>query len=106
MKRFAALFDALDETTKTNKKVAILSDYFKEARDQDKVWTIALLSHKRPKRPVNTTLLRTWCAEECGIPLWLFEETYHIVGDLAETISSLLPEVRTVDLSLSDWVSI
>ena len=33
MKRFAALFTALDQTTKTNAKVAALADYFAEAPD-------------------------------------------------------------------------
>ena len=87
MKRFAALIKALDETNKTNKKVKALSEYFEQAPDKDKVWTIALLSHRRPARPVNTTLLRNWAAEWADIPLWLFEESYHIVGDLAETIA-------------------
>ena len=58
MKAFAQLIKELDSTNKTNQKVAALANYFKEAKDSDKVWTIALLSHRRPKRPVNTTLLR------------------------------------------------
>ncbi len=91
MKRFAQLIKALDSTNKTNLKVKALSDYFMEAHDSDKVWTIAILSHRRPPRPVNTTLLRAWAAELANIPLWLFEESYHIVGDLAETIALVVP---------------
>ena len=30
-----------------------------------------------------------------GIPDWLFDESYHIVGDLAETIASILPNNET-----------
>ncbi|MEO0655069.1 MAG: ATP-dependent DNA ligase, partial [Pseudomonadota bacterium] len=82
MKRFAALFTALDQTTKTNAKVAALAAYFAEAPDDDRLWTIALLSGRRPKRTVTTTRLREWAAERAGIPLWLFEEAYPIVGDL------------------------
>ena len=105
MKRFAQLFTELDQTTKTNAKVEALSRYFAEAEEQDKLWTIALLSHRRPKRTVNTTLLRTWAAEFSGIPLWLFEESYHVVGDLAETIASLLPPPKTRHRhSLSHWI--
>ncbi|WP_224485001.1 ATP-dependent DNA ligase [Robertkochia aurantiaca] len=92
MKRFSQLIKTLDSTNKTNAKVAALGDYFKTAEDPDKVWAIALLSHRRPKRPVNTTLLREWAAEAAGIPLWLFEESYHIVGDLAETIALVMRE--------------
>ena len=41
-----------------------------------------------------TRKLRAWAAEEAGIPDWLFEECYHAVGDLAETIALLLPDAR------------
>ncbi|TSE06670.1 MULTISPECIES: ATP-dependent DNA ligase [Aquimarina] len=91
MKRFAHLIKTLDSTNKTNTKVAALASYFENAPDEDKVWTIAILSHRRPPRPVNTTLLRTWASELANIPLWLFEESYHIVGDLAETIALVIP---------------
>lgn len=91
MKRFAELIKTLDGTNKTNRKVDALAAYFNEASDKDKVWTIALLSHRRPPRPVNTTLMRNWAAEWAAIPYWLFEESYHIVGDLAETIALVVP---------------
>jgi DNA ligase-1 len=91
MKAFASLIRMLDSTNKTNRKVAALADYFREASEADKVWTIAILSHRRPPRPVNTRLLREWAAELADIPLWLFEESYHIVGDLAETIALIVP---------------
>ncbi|MEM7484235.1 MAG: ATP-dependent DNA ligase [Bacteroidota bacterium] len=88
---FADLIKTLDSTNKTNAKVQALADYFQKASAKDKVWTIAILSHRRPPRPVNTTLLREWAAELANIPLWLFEESYHIVGDLAETIALVIP---------------
>ncbi len=91
MKHFAELIKKLDSTNKTNVKVNALASYFESASDPDKVWTIAILSHRRPPRPVNTTLLRTWASELANIPLWLFEESYHIVGDLAETIALVVP---------------
>ncbi len=94
MKRFAQLIKTLDSTNKTNRKVMALAAYFETAPDPDKVWTIALLSHRRPSRPVNTTLLRHWAAEWAGIPDWLFEESYHIVGDLAETIALVVPRAK------------
>ncbi len=91
MKHFAALIKTLDSTNKTTLKVAALTEYFNNAGEDDKLWTIAILSHRRPKRPVNTTLLRLWATEISGIPQWLFEESYHIVGDLAETIALIIP---------------
>lgn len=95
MEKFSALIKTLDSTNKTTVKVAALADYLKTARDPDKVWTIAILSHRRPPRPVNTTLLRTWASELANIPLWLFEESYHIVGDLAETIALIVPSTKS-----------
>ena len=87
MKDFVHLFTQLDQTTKTTKKVAALKQYFDEAEAEDKVWTIALLSHRRPKRSIRTNQLREWAAEAAGIPLWIFEDSYHVVGDLAETMA-------------------
>ncbi|OWJ76358.1 ATP-dependent DNA ligase [Haematobacter genomosp. 1] len=106
MKRFAALFAALDRTTKTGAKVTALADYFRTADDADRLWTIALLSGRRPKRAVNATRLAEWAAEAAGLPFWLFEESYAMVGDLAETIALLLPAPKgTEDLPLSDWIA-
>ncbi len=94
MKAFAQLIKTLDSTNKTTVKVKALANYFKEAEDKDKVGTIAILSHRRPTRPVNTKLMRQWAAELAQIPLWLFEESYHIVGDLAETIALVIPAAQ------------
>jgi DNA ligase-1 len=92
VKRFATLFAALDSTTRSGEKTAALASYFRTAPEADRVWTIALLSGRRPRRVVNSTELRLWAAEAAGIPLWLFEESYAVAGDLAETIARLLPE--------------
>ena len=94
MKNFANLIKALDSSNKTTIKVDALIEYFKNASPEDKVWTIAILSHRRPPRPVNTTLLRLWANELANIPMWLFEESYHIVGDLAETIALIIPTTK------------
>ena len=105
MRNFAQLIKTLDSTNKTTVKVQALTDYFLKADDADKVWTIAILSHRRPPRPVNTTLLRTWASELANIPLWLFEESYHIVGDLAETIALVIPAAdQSSDKSLTDFL--
>ncbi|WP_375280445.1 ATP-dependent DNA ligase [Pseudooctadecabacter sp.] len=106
MKDFAALFARVDQTTKTTVKVAAMADYFRVASDADKLWTIALFSGRRPKRVITTTALREWAAERAGLPLWLFEECYPIVGDLAETISLFLPPATgDEDRPLSDWIN-
>ncbi len=103
MKDFGELILALDATTKTNDKLDSMVAFLSSATDADKLWFVALLSGKRPKRPVKTSLLRDWAAEVSGIPLWLLEESYHVVGDLAETVALILPNVNeTSDKSLDD----
>ena len=105
MKNFASLIKTLDSSNKTTVKVDALTEYFKNASPEDKVWTIAILSHRRPPRPVNTTLLRLWANELANIPMWLFEESYHIVGDLAETIALIIPTTKThSDKSLTEFL--
>jgi DNA ligase 1 len=104
MIREAALFDALDATTSTNAKVDALAAYFREATDTDKLWTIALLSGRRPKRPVTSTQLRQWAAEISDIPDWLFEASYHVVGDFAETVTHIAELERPITQSLTEWV--
>ena len=107
MKSFAALFNAIDQSTKTTVKVAALADYFATAPESDRIWTIAIFSGRRPKRAVTTTRLREWGAEVAGIPLWLFEDSYPIVGDLAETIALVLPQPKAdTDYGLSHWINI
>jgi DNA ligase-1 len=91
--RFARLVWQLGNSTKTNEKLQLLSSYFATAPDADKVWTIAIFSGRRPKRIVNTRQLQDWAVQLAGIPTWLFEECYHTVGDLAETIALVLPSV-------------
>ena len=107
MKRFAQLFTELDQTTKTLTKVKALVNYFGAVSDQDKLWAIALLSHRRPKRTVITTLLSLWATESSGLRVWLFDESRHVVGDLAETITLMLPPPReTSDHSLRYWITL
>lgn len=106
MKLFAELVKTIDSTNKTNTKVEALAYYFKTAPDQDKVWTIAILSHRRPKRPINSTLIREYASELANIPLWLFEESYHIVGDLAETIALVVPSSsQNSDKTLTQFIN-
>ncbi|MXV49592.1 ATP-dependent DNA ligase [Pedobacter sp. HMF7647] len=105
MRAFAKLFADLDETNKTNEKVRILKDYFTAVSDSDKIQTLALFTGRKPKRQINSTFVRNWAMEMTGIPQWLFEESYHVVGDLGETISLLLPQnTSTQDKSLSEWI--
>jgi DNA ligase-1 len=103
MKDFARLIIKLGTSTKTNDKLEALSHYFATADDADKVWVIALFSGRRPKRTISSGFLSLWCMETAQLQAWLFEECYHTVGDLGETIALLLPppENELSDTNLS-----
>ncbi|MFB9841044.1 ATP-dependent DNA ligase [Mucilaginibacter ginsenosidivorans] len=106
MKAFAQLFLSLDETNKTNEKVKVLKDYFNNVPDTDKMHMLALFTGRKPKRQINSTLIRAWAMEVSNIPVWLFEESYQVVGDLAETMSLLMPEgSEGSDRSLTEWIA-
>ena len=105
MKAFADLYFALDATTRTNDKVAAMRAYFAAAPPPDAAWAVYFLSGRRPKRLLSPLLLRLWAAELAGVPLWLQEESYHAVGDSAETAALLLPPAaRAAERPLHDWV--
>lgn len=105
MKAFTDLYTALDETNSTNEKVAAMAAYFREAPPKDAAWAVYFLSGRRPKRLVRSGDLRAWATEAAGLPAWLFEESYSVVGDLAETIALLLPDGRAgTDEPLHYWV--
>src|SRR5690242_8481446 len=91
---FANLVSELSSSTKTNEKIQSLIDYFTIAPDADKVWVIAIFSGRKPRRAVNSRLMREWCIEMANIPEWLFNECYHTVGDLSETLALLLPDEK------------
>src|SRR3982751_2056488 len=106
MKAFAQLFLSLDETNKTNEKVKILKGYFTAVPDTDKMHMLALFTGRKPKRQINSTLVRTWAMEASNIPAWLFEESYHVVGDLAETMALLMPETaNSSNKTLTEWIA-
>ena len=109
MKRFATLYDAIDATTATTAKVAALVAYFRDAPAADAAWAVSFLVGRRPKRLVRSADLRSWAAEAADVPAWLFEECYAQAGDLAETISLLVPEREhggpsVDDSSFASWV--
>lgn len=105
MIRFAALYEQLDSTTKTNEKLSALVRYFKNASNLDAAWATYFLCGNKLRQLVPTKLLRTWAAEEASIPTWLFDESYQTVGDLAETLSLIVPlGISNEDDSLAAWV--
>lgn len=106
MKRFVALYLALDASTSTLAKVAALKRYFAEAPAADAAWAAYLLAGGTPRRAVPTGELRALACEAAGLPEWLFEAGYAATGDLAEAIAYVLPDpVDRLDEPLSTWMT-
>jgi DNA ligase-1 len=108
MRRFLALFQDIDATTRTLAKREALVSYFRSSPACDAIWALYLLMGRKQKRLVNRRLLQDALLEMTGHPPWLFEECYAVVGDLAETMALLLPQKAPahVDQSLQEWMEI
>lgn len=91
MREFARLYAQLDASTSTQAKVRALQAHLACAAPQDAAWTVYLLSGGKPRQTVPTGVLREAACEAAGVPPWLFEECYQVVGDLAETMAHVLP---------------
>jgi DNA ligase 1 len=111
VRAFSDLYRRLDSATSTRAKQTALIDAFAAARDQPSrwasaAWVVYFLSGGKPRQTVPTRLLRRLAVEGSGLPEWLCEECYHSVGDLAETLSLLLPEgVDGEEITLDVWMS-
>jgi DNA ligase-1 len=105
MKAFAELYALLDATTSSNAKLAAMQHYFAHAAPQDAAWAVYFLSGGRPRQLVPTRLLREQAMLLSQLPEWLFEESYQAVGDLAETLSLLLPQAEhKSEEGLASWM--
>ncbi|MEN3363601.1 MAG: ligase 1 [Burkholderiales bacterium] len=105
MREFAGLYVALDNTTATNRKLDALKNYFHNARPENAAWAVYFLAGGKPRQAVPTKLLRQYAIEYAGIDDWLFDESYHAVGDFAETIAHLLPPPQhSSDVGLATWM--
>lgn len=107
MRRFAALYDAIDGTTSTNAKVAAMTEYFASAPPADAAWAVFFLTGRRLKRLLPYASIWEWTQSATGMDHWLLEECYGVVGDGAEVAALVLdqlPSEAAEDLPLSAWV--
>ncbi|MEO6276773.1 ATP-dependent DNA ligase [Roseateles sp.] len=105
MKRFVALYLAIDASTSTLAKVAALKRYLADAPPRDAAWAVYLLAGGTPRRAVPTAELRALACEAAALPEWLFEAGYAATGDLAEAIAYVLPDPEDkLDEPLADWM--
>ena len=106
MREFARLYAELDGTTSTNRKLDALQNYFQTAPAVDAAWALYFLAGGKPRQAVPTKLLRESAVTCAAIDDWLFDECYHTVGDLAETIALVLPPPQhSSDVGLACWMT-
>jgi DNA ligase-1 len=107
MKRFAALFAAIDHTTSTIAKVGAMVAYLSSAPPVDAAWAVYFLTGRRLKRLLPGRSITEWAATATGVPEWMIGECYAVVGDAAETATLILdqlPPAPDAPLSLAEWV--
>jgi DNA ligase-1 len=107
MKRFAALFAAIDHTTSTNAKVEAMVAYLSSAPAADAAWATFFLTGRRLKRLLPYRAIGEWTMTATGVSEWLLGECYAVVGDGAETATLILdqlPAAEAEPLSLAAWV--
>lgn len=105
MRAFARLYQDLDQTTKTTRKVELLTRYFASVESHEAAWAIFFFCGEKLRSVLKLKELRAWAARKARVEDWLFDECYDVVGDLAETISLLLPPpTKSNSESLDAWV--
>jgi DNA ligase-1 len=105
MREFARLYNELDTTTATSRKLDALKKYFAANEPANAAWAVYFLAGGKPRQVISTKLLRQFSTEISSIPEWLFDECYLAVGDLAEVISLILPPSEyESNIGLSVWM--
>ena len=91
MNRFAALLDALLFTPARNGKVRLMQEYFATTPDPERGWALAALTGELVFDEAKPSQVRALATARVDPALlgW----SYAFVGDLAETVSLIWPEV-------------
>ncbi|CAK6691284.1 ATP-dependent DNA ligase [Synechococcus sp. CBW1107] len=109
MRDFCALYEQLDRSPGTTTRVAALEAYLRAVDPADGAWALTLLLGKRRKRLITGRRLREIALAASTLPEWLFDDCHAQVGDSAETIALLLPqlalpEAEPIERPLSAWM--
>ncbi|HWU24793.1 MAG TPA: cisplatin damage response ATP-dependent DNA ligase, partial [Rhizomicrobium sp.] len=89
MRAFANLLDRLSFTPQRNGKLALLCNFFCEARDPERGWALAALTGNLSFEAAKPSFIRK--AVEARMDALLFALSYDYVGDLAETVALIWP---------------
>ena len=92
MHAFSALIDGLIYTRSRDQKVRLIADYLRDTPDPDRGWALAALAGTLSIATVKSAAIRNM-AEERFDPL-LFRMSRDYVGDTAETVALMWPDVH------------
>ncbi len=84
-----------------------MAAYFASAPPADAAWAVFFLTGRRLKRLLPYSSINSWTLAATGLPPWMLEECYSVVGDGAETAALVLDQLSSAsseDLPLSRWV--
>jgi DNA ligase-1 len=109
MRDFCALYELLDRSPGTTARVAALETYLRAVDPADGAWALTLLLGKRRRRLITGRRLREIALAASALPEWLFDDCHAQVGDSAETIALLLPqltlpETEPIERPLAEWL--
>ena len=108
MKRFAALYDAIDRTHLHQCESGGDARLFSRKRRPKTPHGLYIFSPVSGRSACSACACsREWAMDEARVPAWLFEECYGATGDLAESIALILPQVSAAprdDVPLHTWV--
>ncbi len=94
LKSFGNLITELDQSNATTRKVSIISEFITDIDPRDGSWVLILLMGSHNKRLITGRRLRDILQEASKMPTWLFDDCFSQVGDSAETISLLWPQLK------------
>ena len=110
MDDFATLIDALDQSTGTARKVDLIANQLRTGEAHDSAWSVLLLMGEKRRRLITGRRLREILQACDAIPDWLFDDCQSHVGDSAETLALLWPQlkgavpVQSIDARLNAWI--
>ena len=92
---FGNLINNLEHCNSTKKKINLISVFIKDIDPRDGSWILLLLMSSRQKRVITGRRLKDILQACFRMPSWLIDDCFAQVGDSAETISLLWPQLKS-----------
>ena len=92
---FGNLINELEQCNSTKKKINLISVFIKDIDPRDGSWILLLLMSTRQKRVITGRRLKDILQASFRMPSWLIDDCFAQVGDSAETISLLWPQLKS-----------